>query len=168
MSIATVPYSAAGAPLTSWWYCGCLVTSLATAAATAGRVSAVEVTMRQGMEPPPHIHAHEDEAYYVLDGRFTFRIREETVDAPPGTWVWLPREVIHTFQVDGDGARALVFSFPGGFLEKMFEPFSEPAKRLELPPMPEQLPFDEMLALDASLGVRYPEGPGVEPTTSAG
>ena len=38
----------------------------------------------------------------------------------------------------------------------MFRPFSEPAATLELPPVPDSLPFDEMLAHDWELGVAYP------------
>jgi hypothetical protein len=38
----------------------------------------------------------------------------------------------------------------------MFRPFSESAATLELPPVPDALPFDEMLAHDWELGVVYP------------
>ena len=39
---------------------------------SAGLCSVVEVVMRRGEEPPLHVHAYEDELYYVLDGDLTF------------------------------------------------------------------------------------------------
>jgi quercetin dioxygenase-like cupin family protein len=147
----------------STWYGGCLVTPLAEGERTASQLSCWEVAVRKGMEPPPHTHTHEDEAFYVLEGHWTFQIGDRTVDGPPGTWVWLPREVQHGWSVDADGARALVFAFPGGHLEAMFRPFSTPATELALPPLPTDLPVEDMIALDLKLGVRYPqmaEAPG--------
>jgi quercetin dioxygenase-like cupin family protein len=157
---ATRPYARAAKAGASWWYAGCLVTSLAEGAETAGQVSAVEAVIRKGMEPPPHTHTREDEAFFILDGTWTFRVGEGTVEATPGTWVWLPRGVTHTFAVDADGARALIFSFPGGHLEAMFRPFSEPAAELALPPVPADLPLAAMMELDHELGVVYPDDAG--------
>ena len=53
---STRPFARAAAPGTSWWYSGCLVTSLAEADETAGQISVVDVVIRKGMEPPPHTH----------------------------------------------------------------------------------------------------------------
>lgn len=154
----TVPFARRASLGLSTWYARCLVSPLAEGEVTARQLSCWEVVIRKGLEPPPHTHTHEDEAFYVLDGNWTFRVGDQTVDAPPGTWVWLPREVQHGWSVDTDGARALVFAFPGGHLEAMFRPFSTPAAALVLPPVPTDLPVDEMIALDLELGVRYPEG----------
>jgi quercetin dioxygenase-like cupin family protein len=151
------PYGRAAQRGGSWWYLGCLVSSLAEASETAGQLSAVEAVIRKGVEPPSHVHANEDEAYYVVDGRFTFRVGDQTIDAPPGTFVWLPRGVPHTFEVEADGAKALILCTPGGFMESMFRPFSTPAEALVLPPVPDELPIDEMMALDRRLGVTYPD-----------
>ena len=152
----TQPYSRSPEPGTSWWYLGHLITSLAEGAETAEQLSAVEATIRKGAEPPPHLHTREDEAFYILDGHFTFTVGDRTIDGPPGTFVWLPRGLPHTFEVDADGARALILALPGGHLESMFRPFSEPAGALVLPSPPQNPPYDEILALDAQLGVEYP------------
>ena len=39
----------------------------------------------------------------------------------------------------------------------MFRLFIEPAATLEIPPVPDSLSFDEMLAHDRELGVVYPK-----------
>ncbi|MDN5859957.1 MAG: hypothetical protein L0H84_15185, partial [Pseudonocardia sp.] len=46
---------------------------LADAADTGGAYSLMEVTALPGAEPPPHMHNAEDEAFYILDGAWTFR-----------------------------------------------------------------------------------------------
>jgi len=119
----------------------------------------VEAVIRKGVEPPPHLHNNEDEAYYITSGRFTFQVGESSVDAPEGTFVWLPRHVVHSWEVDRNGTTALILTTPGGFLEAMFAPFTETASVLELPPMPESPPWEEIMDLDLRLGVEYPEVP---------
>lgn len=156
----TKPYARVAAPGQSWWYGGCLITSLAEGRETGGQLSAVDAVVRKGMEPPPHTHTREDEGFYIVRGHWTFEIGDQTFDAPPGTFVWAPRGVQHSWTVDADGARAFILTTPGGHLEAMFQPFSEPAAALDLPPVPVDLPFDEMLALDRRLGVVYPEFAG--------
>lgn len=50
-----------------------------------------------GREPPLHVHHGEDEAFYVLEGDFTFHVGGHLLPAPAGTLVFLPREVAHGF-----------------------------------------------------------------------
>ena len=76
----------------SYWTMGDLMTWLAEHKDTGGQFSLVEVVARQGSEPPPHTHANEDEAYYLLEGVMTFHVGEQTIVAGPGDYVWLPRE----------------------------------------------------------------------------
>ena len=156
MTATTQPYVRSAAAGESWWYGGCLITSLAEGRETAGQLSAVDAVIRKGMEPPPHTHTREDEAFFIVTGRWTFHIGDETFDAAPGAFVWAPRGVPHSWTVDADGARALMLTTPGGHLEGMFRPFSESATTLELPPVPDDLPLDAMLTLDRQLGVVYP------------
>lgn len=146
----------------SWWYSGCLVTQLATATDTGGALSAVSVVIRKGMEPPPHRHAHEDEAYVITAGTWTFEVGHQRIEARPGAFVWLPRGVVHGWNVAADGAAAVILSTPGGFLERMFAPFSTPAQALDLPPVPDEVPYHAMLELDRQLGVSYVDTPGEE------
>lgn len=154
------PYVRTAEPGVSHHFLGHLFTYLAEGHETGGLLTALEVVVRKGLEPPPHIHTREDEYYYVLDGVFTFAVGDETFEAGPGTFMSLPRGVSHTFTVEADGARALVLATPGG-MEAVFRHFSTPADELVLPPVPEVLPFEEMIAVDGLHGVTYlaPSGP---------
>jgi quercetin dioxygenase-like cupin family protein len=71
--------------------------------------------------PPLHVHPSFGEGFYVLEGELTFRMEDETVSGGPGTFVFAPRGVPHTFaNLSGSRARALIFCAPAGF-ERYFE-----------------------------------------------
>ena len=65
--------------------------------------------------PPLHIHPHTDEAFYVADGELTFQLGDQEIVAPTGTFVFVPRGMVHTARNSGTGPmrRILVLS-PGG------------------------------------------------------
>jgi mannose-6-phosphate isomerase-like protein (cupin superfamily) len=66
--------------------------------------------------PPVHVHAEEDDAFYVLEGELTFAVDCEEVVAGPGTFVLVPPGVQHTFANRGDAvARFLSVHAPAGF-----------------------------------------------------
>jgi quercetin dioxygenase-like cupin family protein len=52
--------------------------------------------------PPLHVHAQHAEAFYVFEGELTFRLEDGERKVGPGTWVFVPPEVVHTFAVTGD------------------------------------------------------------------
>ena len=82
---------------------------------SGGRVSVIETAPGPGAGPPLHHHDF-DEAFYVIEGALTFRLRDETVIAGPGDLVFAPRGVPHTFANLGDGpARQLIVCTPAGF-----------------------------------------------------
>jgi quercetin dioxygenase-like cupin family protein len=121
-------------------YLGHLFSFLAESGQTNGSLAIMEVTVRKGLEPPPHTHSREDETYYVLDGRWSFDAGGEPFAAEPGSLVFLPRGVAHSFSIDGDAARALVILTPGG-LEDAFLELSEPTAQAHgLPPRPDGPP----------------------------
>ena len=47
--------------------------------------------------PAWHIHSREDEAIYVTSGVLTVEVGGQRHQAGPGSLVWLPRGVPHTF-----------------------------------------------------------------------
>jgi len=62
---------------------------------------------------PLHVHHHEDEAWYVLEGSLRFQLGGQEVEAPAGAAVVGPRGVPHTFWNPGpDRARYLVVMAP--------------------------------------------------------
>lgn len=85
-------------------------------AATGGRMSVFESVVAPGSAPPLHIHAREDEFFYVLSGQFQFWCGDESFAGGPGTTALLPRGVPHTYKnVGTDEGRLLVSVTPGGF-----------------------------------------------------
>ncbi len=93
---------------------------LSTADGTDGVVGAVEVRSPRGAVPPLHVHRREDEAFYVVEGRYRVFVGDDVVTAAPGTWVWGPRNVPHGYQIETERGRHLSLTMPGGF-EGFFE-----------------------------------------------
>jgi mannose-6-phosphate isomerase-like protein (cupin superfamily) len=82
-------------------------------------VTLFEADVVPGAEPPIHVHANEDEVYYVLDGEVTFLRGLERIEARAGDAVALPRGIQHGFAVRSTTARVLCAMTPGG-LEAAF------------------------------------------------
>jgi mannose-6-phosphate isomerase-like protein (cupin superfamily) len=63
-----------------------------------------------------HVHAAEDDAFYIVEGEMTFVFGDETAAAPPGTFVLVPPGVPHGFRNDGPSpVRMLNIHAPAGF-----------------------------------------------------
>jgi mannose-6-phosphate isomerase-like protein (cupin superfamily) len=75
------------------------------------------ITMAPGAHgPETHVHADEDDAFYILDGELTFVLDEGEVPAPEGTFVLVPPGVNHTFLNPLDTpTRVLNIHAPAGF-----------------------------------------------------
>ena len=75
------------------------------------------ITMAPGREgPSTHVHDDEDDAFYVLDGELLFRVEDEDIPAPAGTFVLVPPGVRHTFANRTSAAvRILNIHAPAGF-----------------------------------------------------
>jgi mannose-6-phosphate isomerase-like protein (cupin superfamily) len=66
--------------------------------------------------PPPHVHEHLHDMFYVLEGTLVMRLGEDSVEAGPGTFVCVPPGVVHTFtNASDEGVRFLNFNTPGGW-----------------------------------------------------
>jgi quercetin dioxygenase-like cupin family protein len=134
------------------WYFGALFTVRASAQSTAGAFDLIEVVMPEGTSPPRHIHRREDEFVYVLDGQITFTCGEQTIRAERGAFVFLPRDVAHTFRVEGPGtAHVLNLCVPAG-LKDFLKEMGEPARERTLPP-PQTLDLAKLHLVAAKYGV---------------
>ena len=66
--------------------------------------------------PESHVHAEEDDAFYILDGELTFLLDEGDVSAHTGTVVLVPPGVKHSFRHALDRpSRVLNIHAPAGF-----------------------------------------------------
>ena len=88
---------------------------------TNGSLAFLEVTIGPGEGPPAHVHLREDEAWYLLDGRFRFLADDDMFEADPGSFVFVPRGTAHCFQnLEDRPSRILVMFTPSG-MERFFE-----------------------------------------------
>lgn len=93
---------------------GAVMTWHAVSADTGGSFSLGEVFLHPGTEPPLHIHAREEECWYILEGSILFQVGMERTLRGPGQAIVLPRGVQHGFAVQSSSARILHFYTPGG------------------------------------------------------
>ncbi|HEU5490905.1 MAG TPA: cupin domain-containing protein [Gaiellaceae bacterium] len=62
---------------------------------------------------PPHVHREHADAFLVLEGEFTFHLRDGSRALPAGTLVVFPPGVVHGFDNDSDShARCFNFHMP--------------------------------------------------------
>jgi quercetin dioxygenase-like cupin family protein len=76
--------------------------------ATGGQTSGDLTVLQTQNEPPgfgPPLHRHRDaaEAFFVLEGEYLMFLDAEQHLCPPGAFVYVPRDVPHTFKVTSDG-----------------------------------------------------------------
>ncbi len=126
-----------------------LVTFKALAAETDGAYSLFETTTPPGGGTPPHIQRYEEEAYWILAGRYTFQVGDEVVELGPGGYAFVPRDTVHAYSNRGDEpGRMLILVTPGGIHENFF---SEVGVALDAPVAPPDIPW--MLAVAAKYGI---------------
>lgn len=105
------------------------MTLLLDGAQTGGQfTSFVEVT-NPGGGPPPHWHDREDEWFYILEGRMSFLMNGEWIEAGAGDTVFAPRGKVHTFKNNtATPTRMLIHAAPSGFEQFFIEAAAEFAK----------------------------------------
>jgi putative ABC transport system substrate-binding protein len=73
-------------------------------------------TAQPAFGPPLHIHRAEDEFFYVLRGEFALQLGDCITVAPAGSFVYIPKDTIHTYQNVGTEPGELLGGVtPGGF-----------------------------------------------------
>jgi quercetin dioxygenase-like cupin family protein len=88
-------------------------------------VDADEVTVSEFAYGPgergaePHVHREHADAFLVVDGEFTFHLRDGSITGPAGTLVFIPPNVVHGFDSGSDAeARCFNLHLPAsGFAE---------------------------------------------------
>ena len=106
---------------------------LATGEATSGTYFLMEAMVPPGAGPPPHVQTREDEGFYVIEGTPTFWVGGKEVRAQGGTYLNVPRGVVHNFKNESqEVVRMLILFAPAG-IEKMFSEMArEPDRYVEI------------------------------------
>jgi quercetin dioxygenase-like cupin family protein len=108
---------------------GDIVTVKITGEDTDGAYTIIHTVSPPQGGPPLHIHHREDEAFYVLEGEFEIQCGENKIQAVPGSFVFAPREIPHSFRnINSGPSKVLILATPAG-IEKFFEELSELAKQ---------------------------------------
>jgi quercetin dioxygenase-like cupin family protein len=126
------------------WHMGALMRWHVTGKDSGDQLALGEVIVARGGEPPLHVHAREDEVWFVIEGEVTFQRGPERIEARAGDAVVLPRGVVHGFAVRTPSARILHMYTPSG-IERAFKELSTAAAGPVLPP-PAGAPSPEMLS----------------------
>jgi quercetin dioxygenase-like cupin family protein len=140
----------------AFWTMGMLSVRKLGSEESGGEAAVMEASFPPDVAPPLHVHTREAELNYVLEGEVTFRCGDEVKTCGPGGFVYLPKEVPHTFKVGPAGARVLFIVLPGG-AERLYEEVGVPATRRELPGLPPNVA--RWLELSHSYGIRVVGGP---------
>jgi quercetin dioxygenase-like cupin family protein len=135
---ATEPYFAPQSE--ARWFGDGLWEFLVPSEVTNGQLSVFRATMPRGFSPPRHIHAREDEVFLVLDGEVCFDLDGRRRLAGPGTSIYMPRGVPHTFCIQSRQGQMLGIMLPGAF-EQLFRNLSIPAGERGVP-KPGTAPLD--------------------------
>lgn len=91
-------------------------------AQTGGAYAILEQEILPQHGPPLHVHRHETEIFYILEGEFEVRVGEQTIAAPPGAIAVCPRDIPHTFRNVGTRpGRLLLTIIPGRFGDYFLE-----------------------------------------------
>jgi quercetin dioxygenase-like cupin family protein len=109
---------------------GGVLTFKATSDQSGGALTAIETAAAPGEGPPLHVHRDEDEFILTLGSGLRIKVADRLMDAPAGTFVFVPRGTPHTWQnVGGAPTRFFAALVPAA---TGFEQFF--ARYAELPP----------------------------------
>ena len=93
----------------------------------------LEAVVPPGAGPPPHAQTREEEGFYMLEGTLTFYPDGEEVVAGPGTFLHVPRGVVHNFQnLTDESARVLIWFAPAGIEEMFSKMAADPERYLQI------------------------------------
>ncbi len=89
-----------------------------------GALAALEAVNAPGEGPPLHLHGREDETVYVLEGDFRWKLGDGISVTGPGSFVFIPRGLPHTWQVIGDQPGRMLVTFVPAGMEGFFDRLS--------------------------------------------
>ena len=143
------------------WFLGGLVTIKVDGATSGGQFALIEHLAPQGPGPPLHVHAREDEWFFVVEGELTFWVGGRLIAAPAGAFIYGPRGVPHTYVVTSREARFLSACSPPASRTSC-GCWPSRARSRTLPPPTLRMPEPERLtAIAAEYGIEVLGPPGI-------
>lgn len=119
---------------------GGLFRMIATGTTNGGAYVLAEYSTGPGVGAPPHRHKNEDEAFYVLEGRYLLQVDEQRYEIGAGDFAFFPHGTVHAFKSIADvPSRVLVLVTPAGS-ERFYR---------EVGQLPDPSPIDRLIAIGA-------------------
>ena len=131
------------------------VRTLVSGSATGNQLALLEIHRTAGRGIVRHVHEHEDEVIYVLEGELTFHIGETAQRARAGSCLVLPKGIEHSYLVRSGPVRLLVAVIPAG-LERILEDL----RRID------QVDVERLITIAARYGITI-TGPAPEAVATA-
>jgi len=89
---------------------------------TGGAYAVLEQQVPAGHGPPLHVHRHETEIFYILEGTFEITLGDRKIPAPEGAMALAPRDIPHTFlNIGATPGKLLLTVIPGRFADYFLE-----------------------------------------------
>jgi quercetin dioxygenase-like cupin family protein len=101
---------------------------------TNGDLTVFEYTGNEKGGPPLHVHPHQDEIFFIVQGEYLFQVGKDKHNLIAGVTIFLPRAVPHTFAQLTDNGKMFFLFQPSGKMEGFFRAIGN----LTSPPTPEQ------------------------------
>ena len=130
---------------------------------TTGAYSVHDNTIPPGSPGPrPHLHRHHEETFYVLEGELTVRIGSRKIEAPAGSFVVVPRGVVHQPSNPGpEPTRVLLVFSPAG-MDQFFEEAAKGRVPLAGPPPTDPVVLERLETFTEKYGYEFAELPAEE------
>lgn len=97
---------------------------LLQASQTNGSQAIFEDIVEPGVGPGRHIHHHQDETFFFLNGTFDVEVAGQLYHMTPGDIAFIPRGTVHAFKNVGSSRGRLRYVFsPAMTIEEMFREF---------------------------------------------
>jgi len=102
--------------------------------------------------PPPHIHTREDESFICLAGKLDVSLGGTDYTIGPGDYLYLPRDIVHTFRNTYDEeSRVISVVSPAG-LEGYYQALAD------MPPGPKDMAIIKGIMADFGIALQLPPG----------
>jgi quercetin dioxygenase-like cupin family protein len=109
-----------------------------TGSNTNGALDMFILTIQPKSGPPLHIHHHQHETIYFLEGTYKVQLGDDVFRCEAGGFVYIPIGVRHAFLNVGDEPGKCLVTFSPGGTDAFFEEFA-PAVREHHPPDPAKI-----------------------------
>lgn len=83
--------------------------------------------------PPMHVHHHQDEVFFITEGKYLFEVGGQRFTLTEGDTIFLPKKIPHTWNQLSEKGKLLFFFQPAGKMEEFFALYNAQTS----PPLPD-------------------------------